>query len=68
MRKFKKKPLIIVAIIVLAGVLYWTFSSNSEEQNQLITSKIKKANLILSVDAVGEVFAENLVDVGTRAT
>lgn len=68
MRKFKKKPLIIVAIIVLAGVLYWTFSSRGEEQNQLITSKIKKANLILSVDAVGEVFAENLVDVGTRAT
>ena len=37
MRKFKKKPLIIVAIIVLAGVLYWTFSSSGEEQNQLIT-------------------------------
>lgn len=68
MRKFKKKPLIILAIIVLAGVLYWIFSSSGEEQNQLITSKIKKANLILSVDAVGEVFAENLVDVGTRAT
>lgn len=68
MRKFKKKPFIIVAIIVLAGVLYWTFSPSGEEQNQLITSKIKKGSLTLSVDAVGEVFAENLVDVGTRAT
>lgn len=68
MRKFKKKPLIIVAIIVLAGVLYWVFSPSGEEQNQLITSKIKKGSLTLSVDAVGEVFAENLVDVGTRAT
>lgn len=68
MRKFKKKPFIIVAIIVLVGVLYWVFSPSSEEQNQLITSKIKKGALTLSVDAVGEVFAENLVDVGTRAT
>lgn len=68
MKNLKKKPLIIIAIIVLAGVLYWIFSPSDTEQNQLITSKIKKGSLTLSVDAVGEVFAENLVDVGTRAT
>ena len=64
----KKKLFIIFAILALALLAWWIFKSDDKTTDSLITSYVKKDRLVWSVDAVGEVFAQNLVDVGTRAT
>lgn len=64
----KKKYVIIIALLAAGLGAWWWLSGDKKEENKLITVNVKKAPLIWSVDAVGEVFAENLVDVGTRAS
>ena len=64
----KKKLFIIIGILALALLAWWIFKSDDKTTDSLITSYVKKDRLVWSVDAVGEVFAQNLVDVGTRAT
>ena len=65
--KKAKKPIIIILVAVLI-VLAWMFFSPAKQEDSYITTKVQKGELKWSVDAVGTVFAANLVEVGTRAT
>nr|MBP3724216.1 efflux RND transporter periplasmic adaptor subunit [Campylobacter sp.] len=63
----KKKIIIACAFIGVVLVLYFVFFNKPKEQ-AIITATVKKQNLTQSVEAVGEVFAQNLVDVGAQAS
>ena len=65
--KKAKKPIIIILVAALI-VLAWMFFSPAKQEDSYITTKVQKGELKWSVDAVGTVFAANLVEVGTRAT
>ena len=64
----KKKIIILGIIILVGGFIAYKIFSPKENANSLITTTVKTAPLVWGVDATGEVFAQNLVDVGTRAT
>ncbi len=64
----KKKIIILGIIILVGGFIAYKIFSPKENTNSLITTTVKTAPLVWGVDATGEVFAQNLVDVGTRAT
>lgn len=64
----KKNILFFIIIIVLCVIGILFFNSKDKKEQELITVTVKKDNLIQSVEAVGEVFAQNLVNVGAQAS
>ncbi len=65
--KKSKKIIITFGVIIIAVLGWWIFTPN-EQTNSYLTTKVQKGELKWSVDAVGTVFAANLVEVGTRAS
>lgn len=65
--KQSKKIIITFGVIIIAVLGWWIFTPN-EQTNSYLTTKVQKGELKWSVDAVGTVFAANLVEVGTRAS
>lgn len=64
-----KKTIIIVCVFVgVALALYFVFFNKTTTKQAFITATVKKQDLTQSVEAVGEVFAQNLVDVGAQAS
>ena len=49
------------------AILWWGFRPEAPK-DEYITTVVKRGNIIQSVDAVGEVFARNLVDVGAQVS
>lgn len=63
------KKIIIIALSVFVVVLLgWRIFTPSKQKDSYLTTKVQKGELRWSVDAVGTVFAANLVEVGTRAS
>ncbi len=62
-----KKWLILVALVGAGLAAYFTLGK-SENKNQILTATVKRADLTQSVEAVGEVYAENLVVVGAQVS
>lgn len=66
--QISKKILIAVGIAITGGaILWWGFRSEAPK-DEYITTVVKRGDIIQSVDAVGEVFARNLVDVGAQVS
>ena len=66
--KISKKLLIITGLIAVSGVILWWGLKDDEPKDKYITTVVKRGDIIQSVDAVGEVFASNLVDVGAQVS
>lgn len=65
--RLMKKYLIGAGVILLClGCVY--LSQKESAKQELITSVVKKGDLVREIEATGEVFAENLVDVGAQAS
>ncbi|MBO5063944.1 MAG: efflux RND transporter periplasmic adaptor subunit [Campylobacter sp.] len=66
--KISKKLLIITGLIAISGAVLWWGLKEDEPKDEYITTVVKRGDIIQSVDAVGEVFASNLVDVGAQVS
>lgn len=66
--KITKKLALIPLIIIIAFGLWWWSSGDEQGKDEYIQTAVKRGDLTLSVDAVGEVFAQNLVDVGAQVS
>ena len=64
----KKSIKIAILALILVGVAYAIYSkfTNSSDEQKHLSITIKKGDIIESVLANGEVFAQNLVDVGAQ--
>lgn len=62
----KKWIIFIILILLVSGFLY--YRKLNEPKDEYITFTVKKGDLVQSVEATGEVFAENLVDVGAQVS
>ena len=66
--KFSKKLVILgVLAVVLLVALYFAFFKK-DDKAQLITQPIKRVNIEQSIEAVGEVYAKEQVDVGAQVS
>ncbi len=65
----KRKKIIIISLLlaIIVGVC-WHFYGKSGEKPTYITAKVKRGYIDQSVEATGEVFAENLIDVGAQVS
>ena len=66
--KISKKLLAIPIIVIAGGAILWWSLRDETPKNEYITTVVKKGDIIQSVDAVGEVFSRNLVDVGAQVS
>lgn len=66
--KISKKLLIITGLIAVSGAILWWGLKDDEPKDKYITTVVKRGDIVQSVDAVGEVFASNLVDVGAQVS
>lgn len=66
--KISKKLLAILIIVIAGGAILWWSLRDETPKNEYITTVVKKGDIIQSVDAVGEVFSRNLVDVGAQVS
>ncbi|WP_096013148.1 efflux RND transporter periplasmic adaptor subunit [Campylobacter lanienae] len=66
--KISKKLLAILIIVIAGGAILWWSLRDETPKNEYITTIVKKGDIIQSVDAVGEVFSRNLVDVGAQVS
>ena len=65
----KSKILIILLIIGIGGYfVYDKFFKAKEEEVEFITKKAKKGSFSKKVDATGEIFATELIDVGAQVS
>ncbi|QQF51567.1 efflux RND transporter periplasmic adaptor subunit [Campylobacter fetus] len=62
------KKWIAAAAVLVAIFCFWYYQNSKKPENEYLTTIVKKGNLTQSVEAVGEVFAENLVDVGAQVS
>ncbi|MBS6286778.1 MAG: efflux transporter periplasmic adaptor subunit, partial [Campylobacter concisus] len=63
----KTKILIILLILGVGGYfVYDKFFKAKEEEVEFITKKAKKGSFSKKVDATGEIFATELIDVGAQ--
>lgn len=67
MGKLAKKILFLIIIGLLAYGSYLLFFKKEEEQ-QYLTFTVKRADVINSVEASGEIYAQELVDVGAQVS
>ena len=66
--KISKKILIISSVIIASGAILWWGLRDEAPKDEYITTMVKRGDIIQSVDAVGEVFSRNLVDVGAQVS
>lgn len=67
-RLLKPRFIIIAGVVFIAlCVLYFVFLKKDASAN-LITQQIKRANIAQSIEAVGEVYAKDQVDVGAQVS
>lgn len=66
--KISKKLLVITGLIAVSGAVLWWGLKDDQPKDEYITTLVKRGDIIQSVDAVGEVFASNLVDVGAQVS
>ena len=65
----KTKILIILLILGVGGYfVYDKFFKVKEEEVEFITKKAKKGSFSKKVDATGEIFATELIDVGAQVS
>jgi len=65
----KSKILIILLILIVGGYfVYDKFFKVKEEEVEFITKKAKKGSFSKKVDATGEIFATELIDVGAQVS
>lgn len=62
----KKWLVFVLFVLLISGFLY--YKKTNEPKDEYITFTVKKGDLVQSVEATGEVFAENLVDVGAQVS
>ncbi|MDR1460530.1 MAG: efflux RND transporter periplasmic adaptor subunit [Campylobacteraceae bacterium] len=65
--KIDKKIIVILSVIIFATVIYYVVFKNAENISY-ITEKVKIGNIRKSVNAVGEIGAIKLVNVGAQVT
>ncbi len=63
-----KKKIIIFALVAVAAVLVLRGVFGTAEAPRVMTAPVKKGDISESVEATGEVFAANLVDVGAQVS
>lgn len=66
----KKIIKILIFIVILAAACYGIYSkfTNSQNSPKHLTTSVKKGDIVETVVANGEVFAQNLVDVGAQVS
>ena len=66
----KKIIKILIFIVILAAACYGIYSKFTNSQNlpKHLTTSVKKGDIVETVVANGEVFAQNLVDVGAQVS
>ena len=67
-KKPSKKTLIIVIVLCVGAVALYVGFFKKDDKAQLATQSITRINIDQSIEAVGEVYAKEQVDVGAQVS